>query len=92
MNQMNLLVNDFVNDLDDEEIVIMGMKPMGDRQGNFSIAELMGEKLRFALTRACIQNPDVYHKVKSLFMKLGTCIEDVEKERSIMKMHRGKLN
>ena len=91
MQQMNLLVNDFVSALDDEEIVILGMKPMGDK-GAFAISELMGEKLRFALTQACITSPEVYGKVKSLFMKLGACIEDVEKERSIMKMHRGKLN
>ena len=92
MNQTNLLMREFVSQLSDTEIVIFGIKPMDGEQGIFAIAELFGEKLRFALTKACVQNLEVYEKVKSLFTKLGTCLEQIEEEKSILNVDKGKLN
>ena len=92
MNQRNMLMEDFVSKLSDVEIVIFGIRPVDENQAAFAISEHFGEKLRFALTRACVQNDEVYEKVKTLFTKLGVCIEQVEEEKSILNVDKGKLN
>ena len=78
----------------DEEVVAFGLRPVPDNAdcANFVFYENMEDRLSNALQKACLQNPAVYEKVRSLFIKLGKLIEPVEKELKMRQKQNSKLN
>ncbi len=92
MNQRDMLIEDFVSKLDGKPLVIFGIRRVDDDKGMLGLHQTMDDELQFLLTKACLQSDEIYAQVKTLFMRLGQAIEDVQREKAITMMDKDKLN